>query len=136
MTNDSKLTSILILLAVTDIILQYSAYQYSSEISHHLSFILSGAIIGLLFGRTLGNARIRLLRTKVRLADCGQAINPASKSSCKVIVMKQYCYIVDTPTPHQICFWVKEEQQGEWDSEKECCQVLVDGRKLCVRPNS
>lgn len=101
----------------------------------HVSYVLFGTAIGMLVGRHLTAPKLK--KTRVHLHSCPtQNSKRIDGSVCTVIVMRQYCYIVNTPTPHQICFWVREEQQGIWNDAQACCEVLIDGRKVCVRPRS
>ncbi|MBX9572448.1 MAG: hypothetical protein K2X77_26365 [Candidatus Obscuribacterales bacterium] len=56
-------------------------------------------------------------------------------AACTVTVVKQYCRIIDYPTPHQICFTTREEIPGVWNESSACCEAKIEGRKVCVRPS-
>lgn len=106
----------------------------------HVSYVLLGLCLGMMIGRQLTEPK--LISKKFVLENCYidlRAQNPdelhsADGSACTVVVMRQYCYIVNTPTPQQICYWVREEHPGRWNARLDCCEAIVDGRNVCVRP--
>ena len=54
-------------------------------------------------------------------------------ADCTIVVTRQFCRIIDYPTPHQICITTREEVKGKWNAASACCQAEIDGRKVCVK---
>lgn len=130
MTYNKKL----LLIAASAVLLYLVAsYAANGHILIHTAYVLAGSVAGLLLGRCWTAPKLKSTRFLLHTCSASSA-NKMDGSSCTVVAMKQYCYIVNTPTPHQICFWVKEEYQGKWNSASGCCEAIVDGRRVCVRP--
>ncbi len=113
--------------------LQFIAILFGHHFFMHSGYVLVGLALGMIFGRL--QKRPKLKKTKFSVENC--KIDPSGKAidtSCTVVVMRQYCYIIDTPSPQQICYWVREEHKGRWNAENGCCEAFVDGRLVCVSP--
>lgn len=89
-------------------------------------------------------AKARALYRRERLAKDGAVNRDAAGSSpqdrrrtCTVTVMRQHCRrLITIPpyytSPSQICWWEGQETEGQWNPDKKCCEVEVDGWKECV----
>lgn len=124
----------LLMLACATVATLLLATLFESHLASHAAYILLGTMLGMLFLRYQN--RPKLVAKEINLSNCplDKAQNTQDGSACTVVVMKQYCYVIDTPVPQEVCFWYREEHQGRWDAQGGCCEAVVDGRRVCVRP--
>ena len=124
--------TILCTLALATLLLMAFHFNHHHLIFH--SFLLAlGTAAGMLVGKSLAIRQRGRVKTVIRMDNCPLE-GKADGSSCTVTVLRQYCYVIDTPTPQQICYTVQERHQGRWNAEYHCCEAVVDGRSVCVRP--
>lgn len=100
----------------------------------HMAYLFLGVSAGMLAGKLM--LKPKLVSEKIYLESCplDRSAQSADGGACTVVVMRQYCYIIDTPSPTQVCYWVREEHQGQWNAQLGCCEAIVDGRPVCVLP--
>lgn len=109
-----------------------SSLSSNSHLFVHISYSCIGLAIGMLIGRHLTEPK--LIKKTSHVINCSKKSSSSSEAAeCTVTVMKQYCYVINTPLPQQICFWVREEHRGEWNAERGCCEVVLDGRLTCAK---
>ena len=64
--------------------------------------------------------------------ECKAAIG--DPEHCTVTVFRRFCRVVSTSPYIEQCYWTASHHlQGTWDEKKQCCDVLVDGRKFCAK---
>lgn len=104
--------------------------------------VLVGMAFGFCFGRTHASPEDMFGKLSAISYECSfccgkRGAIPALKdgTACTVTVVRQYCRVVDYPTPHQVCVTTREEHSGTWNEAAGCCQAdLGGGKKVCVRP--
>lgn len=53
---------------------------------------------------------------------------------CTVAVYVRFCRVVSNNPYIEQCYWmVSQHVQGTWNEKNKCCEVTVDGRKLCAK---
>ena len=53
---------------------------------------------------------------------------------CTVAVYVRFCRVVSNNPYIEQCYWmVRQHVQGTWNAKNKCCEVSVDGRKLCAK---
>lgn len=52
---------------------------------------------------------------------------------CTVTVYYRLCRVVSQNPYVEQCYWMATHVEGKWNEKEKCCQVTVDGRKLCAR---
>lgn len=126
----------ILLVAVSALSFQLLATLNSNQhLLVHISYALTGTAIGMMIGRHHCAPKLRrLTKTITHCSPDAESSDKQHTASCTVTVMRQYCYIIDTPIPQQICFWVKEEHKGQWNTQRGCCEIVLDGRLVCVTP--
>lgn len=118
---------------VLAVLMLVAATLSSWHVYMHLAYLFLGLALGMIMSKRL--LAPRLTGMQLEIENCQLSKNGKNAGGiCQVTVNREYCYIVNTPTPHRICFWVKETVDGRWSAEKGCCEVRVDGRTYCVRP--
>src|SRR5579883_1635248 len=98
----------LLVICTSAVLLMILSAFFEAHALNHLALALLGCAAGMLIGKKICTPKLK--NTRIVMGSCSSA-NPAKASAgatCTVTVMRQYCYIVDTPVPQQICFWVKE----------------------------
>lgn len=124
----------LLLVAFAALAIQLLSFLFGHHFLLHSCYLITGLAIGAVLGRIQRAPRLKQTTYSVENCKLDES-GKASQGDCTVVVMRQYCHIIDTPTPQQICFWVREEHKGRWNPQYGCCEAVVDGRLVCVRPS-
>lgn len=105
--------------------------------------LIVGMVFGFCFGRTHASPEDMFGKLASTTYECNfccgkQGALPVLKdgAACTVTVVRQYCRIIDYPTPHQVCVTTREDVPGIWNESRGCCQATVRGMTVCVKARS
>jgi hypothetical protein len=75
----------------------------------------------------------KLIGVLVQREECKCRAAVGEPEHCTVAIFRRFCRVVSNNPYIEQCYWLPSHVHGTWNEKNKCCEVTVDGRKICAK---